>query len=368
MSKRRGDGIYLRGMTWWLDFIHRGERHILRIGSNINRTVAKEIASVERAKILRGEAGIDRKRKDIEFDKAREVFLAWAVANTKPKTAASYAECLQRLSESDLFAGKRLGQITPWLLERYKQERMKSGVRVRQNRELAVFGNLVNRMREFKKYEGETPTATKVKEPQNRTRYLEPEEEAAILRATDEPVRTVILVGINTGLRIKAEVLHLRWADVDLKRGMLTVQAAYAKNGTTRSVPLNSVVREALGRLKKTAASEFVFINQRGQRLRDIDAAFAKAREKAKIAKGDVTPHTTRHTFASRLAMVGVGDRTVQELGGWKTSRMVDRYAHLSPSHKAQAVEKIATAFAAASPDAIHDTGSGGQRTGAVSS
>ena len=43
---RRGDGIYLRGKTWWLDFVHRGERHVLRIGSNINRTVAKEIASV----------------------------------------------------------------------------------------------------------------------------------------------------------------------------------------------------------------------------------------------------------------------------------------------------------------------------------
>jgi len=33
--------------------------------------------------------------------------------------------------------------------------------------------------------------------------------------------------------------LQLRWADVDLKRGLLTVQAAYAKNGKTRSVPLN---------------------------------------------------------------------------------------------------------------------------------
>jgi hypothetical protein len=27
---RRGDGIYLRGKTWWLDFVHRGERHVLR--------------------------------------------------------------------------------------------------------------------------------------------------------------------------------------------------------------------------------------------------------------------------------------------------------------------------------------------------
>ena len=39
---RRGDGIHQRGRTWWLDFVHRGDRHVVRIGSNINRTVAKE--------------------------------------------------------------------------------------------------------------------------------------------------------------------------------------------------------------------------------------------------------------------------------------------------------------------------------------
>lgn len=27
---RRGDGVYQRGKTWWLDFTHRGERHVLR--------------------------------------------------------------------------------------------------------------------------------------------------------------------------------------------------------------------------------------------------------------------------------------------------------------------------------------------------
>lgn len=34
--------------------------------------------------------------------------------------------------------------------------------------------------------------------------------------------------------------------------------------------------------------------------------------------------------------------RTLQELGVWQTLGMVQRYAHLAPSHKAQAVERIA--------------------------
>ena len=33
--------------------------------------------------------------------------------------------------------------------------------------------------------------------------------------------------------------------------------------------------------------------------------------------------------------------RTVQELGGWKDLKMVERYAPVSPEHKAEAVERM---------------------------
>jgi Phage integrase family len=39
--------------------------------------------------------------------------------------------------------------------------------------------------------------------------------------------------------------------------------------------------------------------------------------------------------------MAGVDLRTVQELGGWKTLAMVQRYAHLAPAHLHQAVERL---------------------------
>ena len=54
-----------------------------------------------------------------------------------------------------------------------------------------------------------------------------------------------------------------------------------------------------------------------------------------------MTWHALRHTFASRLVAAGVDLRTVQELGGWRTLSMVQRYAHLSPGHLVAAVEKI---------------------------
>jgi len=46
---------------------------------------------------------------------------------------------------------------------------------------------------------------------------------------------------------------------------------------------------------------------------------------------------------ASRVAMEGVDPFTIKELGGWKSLSMVQRYAHLSPSHSRDAIERLAS-------------------------
>ncbi len=39
--------------------------------------------------------------------------------------------------------------------------------------------------------------------------------------------------------------------------------------------------------------------------------------------------------------MAGVDARTIQELGGWKNLKMVERYTHLIPDHKVAAIQKL---------------------------
>jgi hypothetical protein len=46
---------------------------------------------------------------------------------------------------------------------------------------------------------------------------------------------------------------------------------------------------------------------------------------------------------------------TVKELGGWKSLTMVQRYPHLSPSHRREAIERLAVRR----PEAREATGTG---------
>lgn len=50
--------------------------------------------------------------------------------------------------------------------------------------------------------------------------------------------------------------------------------------------------------------------------------------------------HDLRHTWASHLAQRGVTDRHIQELGGWKDKKMVNRYSKLLVDHLLDAVNK----------------------------
>jgi integrase len=143
-------------------------------------------------------------------------------------------------------------------------------------RELAVLKSLYNRCREdLRIYDGPTPRITLLKENGGRLRFLDVDEEKALLAAAAEPLRTIILLGVHTGLRIKSEALQLQTADVDLARGLLTVPAAYAKNGQSRTVPPNSTVRAALARRLEGRGSGLLFARRDGKPYRPFGEASA---------------------------------------------------------------------------------------------
>ncbi|HSL05853.1 MAG TPA: tyrosine-type recombinase/integrase [Nitrospiraceae bacterium] len=97
---------------------------------------------------------------------------------------------------------------------------------------------------------------------------------------------------------------------------------------------------------------EFLFCKPNGGPYRSLEKPFAKACQDAGLDGTEVSRHSLRHTFASRLVMSGADPRTIQECGGWADLSLVQRYSHLSASHKTTAVERIAEEF----HKAIHNT------------
>ena len=148
-------------------------------------------------------------------------------------------------------------------------------------------------------------------------------------------------MAIYTGLRVISEALTRKKVDIDLRRRQLTAQAAHAKNGVTKTVPIHPDLVEPLSAQMECSQGEWVFVKKedRVSRLRSNRSSFDGACRRAKLT--GVTPHVLRHTFASRLGVGGTDVRAIQELGVWRSIKMVERYAHLSDEHKRAAIQGL---------------------------
>jgi len=107
-----------------------------------------------------------------------------------------------------------------------------------------------------------------------------------------------------------------------------------SKNGASRLVPMNAVVRSVLidaatRRKHPNDPDASIFAGAYRTVARAFTQAVSRAQAALRASGKDATRldgytwHSNRHTFASRLVMAGVDLRTVQELGGWKTLSMV---------------------------------------------
>jgi len=135
----------------------------------------------------------------------------------------------------------------------------------------------------------------------------------------------------------RGEILGLGWQDVDPKNGVAVIPAEKAKGKRNRFIPLNNVALAVLDELPASLdRTALVFRNSAGgewDRLRKHweYAAFAAGLE-------DFRLHDLRHTYASRLVMVGIDLAVLRELLRHRDFEMTLRYAHLAPSRLKSAV------------------------------
>lgn len=173
-----------------------------------------------------------------------------------------------------------------------------------------------------------------------KTRFLSIEEEAHLCQAIGQPYDAWIRLAILTGMR-KSEQFGLRWADIDLDRGLITL--ARTKSGHVQYIHLTEEAKTILASLITGNTSVWVFPSENPDTHMDTDNFYGRVYMTAlKDAKLEgVTWHTLRHTFASRLAMGGQSPSTIAALLRHSGTDLVSRYAHLSPTHLHGALEGV---------------------------
>ena len=154
-----------------------------------------------------------------------------------------------------------------------------------------------------------------------------------------------------TGLRV-SEALALRWGDVDLLEGMLSVRHSLGRDGSLREpktkagerdVPLRSGLVDLLLQLKPLDASDeaFVFAGKSGKPVgywNVRNRGFQKAVEKAGLDGYDLTIHDLRHAAASLYIASGLTPVDVAAvLGHADASITLKVYAHLFDRSDVQA-------------------------------
>ncbi len=333
--------VFQRGRTYWVTVIHQGRRIRRSLGVTDKR-LAERIGCKIQTEIAEGKW---IERKPDQEKTCRQMIKRYLEEHSKHNKA--YTSHVRDKSLSDhlltFFGDRLLAEITPRLIAEYKNKRRTDTAAPKTiNHELGLLSHAFKLAAAEWEWTDRNPVLGVSREAVNNfiERWLTSEEETALLNASPEWLKEILVFAVNTGFR-QSEILNLEWPQVDLFRR--TVTLLKQKNKQVDTLPVNTRALEILKMRAKVRhlASAYVFTNREGKRLdaRNLLRGFYSARKDAKVEHFRF--HDLRHTFATRLVQAGVDLYTVQKLGRWRTVQMVVRYAHHHPESLRPGVEAL---------------------------
>jgi len=314
---------------WWIKISHSG-RTIQHSTGTADKSQAREYHDRLKASLWKEvRLGVKPRRS------WKEAVVRW-LAETSEKV--THQEDVRKLRWLDSFLGNlMLDEIRLDVLDGIKAEKLKVAGKPTVNRYLAVIRAILRRARDEWDWIDRTPKVKLFKEGPGRERSITVEQAATLLGELPAHQRDVVLFALATGLR-QSNVLGLEWSHVNLDTSHAWVDANQSKNRKPIAVPLNATALEVLRRqLRKHPERVFTY---RGRPLAwGNTLAWRKALKRAGIE--NFRWHDLRHTWASWHRQAGTPTHELQRLGGWRSSVMVERYAHLAPDHLAQAANRL---------------------------
>lgn len=185
-----------------------------------------------------------------------------------------------------------------------------------------------------------------------RIRFLSHAERDHLIACYARHVQPIATMFAFQGPRTQ-EALQLQWGmrGLDLERG--TIFFERTKTGNPRTVAIHPRVEELIRPLwerRGKPTSGHVFLSKRGQPYTDTRDLKVQGGNPLKTAHSNAcmragiegfTVHDWRHHWASHCVMAGVDLITLMRLGGWRSLRMVQRYAAVDTAHMNEAVQKL---------------------------
>ena len=146
---------------------------------------------------------------------------------------------------------------------------------------------------------------------------------------------------LNSGLR-SGELCHLTWDDVDLRTGLIKIQAkeGWSPKTYAREFFLNQLCIKLLSKLKGNEG--YIFLDIAGKQLSNdkLRRTLIKIAKQAGI-KDFTRVHDLRHTFNSYLQMNGVDPATMGKILGHKDIETTMIYTHQTQTHLKKSIEKV---------------------------
>ena len=334
--------MFKRGKVYWCKISRPGQKPISKsLGKN--KKIAKAIEAKLRSEIYEG--------KFFDKDKGecltvRDLLVIYHDRHAKPNKNA-------KSCENDMFLARQVNQslgdlfiteLGPLHIEEYMAKRREDGVSdVTIHHELKLLRHAYSLAIKNWDLINSTPF-DKVKLPKGdnkRTRYLKPDEERLLFEALENEdwFRSLIIIARETGLRL-SNICDLTWKQVDLFKRSIEIQRT--KNGKPVWIPLSNLVHAELVKLDKVRdlRSNKVFVVD-GKCLHRVWVGRRFRRLCQRIGLEDFRFHDLRHDFCSRLVQSGQPLHVVSELAGHQDIKTTQRYAHLSPEVKRQAISAL---------------------------
>lgn len=323
--------LYKRNSTWWTRFTDPKGKRIRRSTRTEDKQQAQEYEDTLKAELWR-----QRQLKEKPRRLWQDAAVKWLKETEHKRTHQKDIGTLRWLDPHlrDVY----LDEIDRDLVELIAMRKEATGVKPGTvNRHLAVIKTILRTACSEWDWTDKVPKIRMRKERGRRVRFLSRTEAEVLFRELPSHLSEMARFAVATGLR-QSNVVNLKWSQLDLQQQMAWIHEDESKSGYAIGVPLNTEAKEVITR-QIGKHHKFVFTYKGHPVQRVSTHAWYKACKRAGIE--DFRFHDLRHTFASWHAQAGTPLSVLQELGGWRSAVMVQRYAHLTAGHLVQYANNI---------------------------